>query len=38
MYYTTRLFVFLAVTGGLSAAIALMLFGEVIADGINLFG
>ena len=31
MYYTTRLLVFLAVTGGLAAAIALSLFGEVIA-------
>jgi len=31
MYYTTRLLVFLAVTGGLAAAIALSLFGELIA-------
>jgi hypothetical protein len=31
MYYTTRLLVFLAVTGGLAAAIVLSLFGEPIA-------
>ena len=31
MYYTTRLLVFLAVTGGLAAAIALLLSGELIA-------
>ena len=30
-FYTTRLLVFLAVTGGLAAAIALSLFGELIA-------
>ena len=35
MYYTTRLLVFLAVTGGLAAAIVLSLSGEVIA---RLFG
>jgi hypothetical protein len=31
MYYTTRLLVFLAVTGGLAAAIVLLLSGELIA-------
>jgi hypothetical protein len=31
MYYTTRLLVFLAVTGGLAAAIVLSLSGELIA-------
>jgi hypothetical protein len=30
-FYTTRLLVFLAVTGGLAAAIVLSLFGELIA-------
>ena len=35
MYYTTRLLVFLAVTGGLAAAIVLSLSGELIA---HLFG
>ena len=35
MYYTTRLLVFLAVTGGLAAAIALLLSGELIA---HVFG
>ena len=35
MYYTTRLLVFLAVTGGLTAAIVLSLSGELIA---HLFG
>jgi hypothetical protein len=30
MYYTTRLLVFLAVTGGLTAAIVLSLSGELI--------
>ena len=30
MYYTTRLLVFLAVTGGLAAAIVLSLSGELI--------
>jgi len=29
-FYTTRLLVFLAVTGGLAAAIVLSLFGELI--------
>ena len=38
MYYTTRLLAFLAVTGGVAAAIVLSLFGAVIAGGINLFG
>jgi len=38
MYYTTRLLVFLTVTGGVAAAIVLSLFGAVIAGGINLFG
>jgi hypothetical protein len=36
MFYTTRLLVSLAVTGGLAAAIVLWLFGELIASGINL--
>jgi hypothetical protein len=31
MYYTTGLLVFLAVTGGLAAAIVLLLSGELIA-------
>jgi hypothetical protein len=31
MYYTTRLLVFLAVTGGLTAAIVLSLSGELVA-------
>jgi hypothetical protein len=35
MYYTTRLLVFLAVTGGLTAAIVLSLSGELIT---RLFG
>jgi hypothetical protein len=30
-FYTTRLLVFLAVTGGLAAAIVLLLSGELIA-------
>jgi hypothetical protein len=30
MFYTTRLLVFLAVTGGLAAAIVLSLSGELI--------
>ena len=30
MYYTTRLLVFLAVTGGLTAAIVLSLSGELV--------
>ena len=30
MYYTTRLLVFLAVTGGLATAIVLSLSGELI--------
>ena len=30
MYYTTRLLVFLAVTGGLAATIVLSLSGELI--------
>ena len=30
MYYTTRLLVFLAVTGGLTVAIVLSLSGELI--------
>jgi hypothetical protein len=30
-FYTTRLLLFLAVTGGLAAAIVLSLFGELIA-------
>ena len=35
MYYTTKLLAFLAVTGGLAAAIVLSLSGELIA---HVFG